>query len=774
MRIALVSEHASPLAVVGSVDAGGQNVHVAALAAELARLGHRVVVYTRRDAPDQAGRVETEAGYAVVALNAGPLVALAKDEFWPHMPEFADALAEQLRAEPADLVHAHFWMSAWAAQRAGRRLGLPVVVTFHALGSVKRRCQGSADTSPPERSEIETKVAGSAARVLASCSDEVAELTRLGIPATRIDVVPCGVDVHAFEPGRPHAGGPSTGGPSTGGPSTGGPSTGVAPGEERDEVPERRQRFRLVTAGRLVPRKGVDLVIEALALLPDTELLIAGGQSLSEPDPERDRLLAVATKVGVTGRVRLLGPVSRPAMPALFRSADAVVCMPWYEPFGLVPLEAMACGVPVISAAVGGALDTVLDGLTGRLVPPRDPTALAEAARDLLSDPKAGERYGRAGAERARAHYSWCQVAEDTVAVYADVLAAASERVSGVSAMTSGGPGRSATLDRALVLGGAGFVGSHLCDALIAAGSSVVCLDNFSTGRIENVAHLTEHDRFSLVEHDVTTALPDVGPVDVVFHLASAASPIDYARLPIETLRAGSHGTEHALELATRHGARFVLASTSEVYGDPEVHPQVESYVGHVNPVGPRSVYDEAKRYAEALSAAYRRSRGTNVAIARIFNTYGPRMRIDDGRMVPAFIDRALDRRPCPVTGTGRQTRSLCYVEDTVAGLISLARSSEPGPVNLGNPNERTVAEIAELINELAGSEAGLVARPAVVDDPRRRCPDIGRAIATLDWRPWIELEQGLKQTIGWYAERRGEDDADVTRAAVSAEPHHL
>jgi dTDP-glucose 4,6-dehydratase len=297
-------------------------------------------------------------------------------------------------------------------------------------------------------------------------------------------------------------------------------------------------------------------------------------------------------------------------------------------------------------------------------------------------------------------------------------------------------------------------VGSHLCDALLDAGAAVICVDNFCTGRRENIAHLTEVSGFELVHHDVTNPLPDLGPSGVIFHLASAASPVAYHRLPIETLRAGSLGTEHGLQLAERYGARFVLASTSEVYGDPEVHPQTEDYVGHVNPIGPRSVYDEAKRFAEAMAFAYARQRGVSVGIARIFNTYGPRMQPDDGRMVPAFITQALADQPCTVTGHGRQTRSICYVSDTVAGLLGLACSSEAGPINLGNPVELSVNEIASLVAEIVGSDAGIRHIPAVVDDPQRRCPDISRAVQRLDWRPLVQLEEGLKQTISWFAER--------------------
>jgi dTDP-glucose 4,6-dehydratase len=308
--------------------------------------------------------------------------------------------------------------------------------------------------------------------------------------------------------------------------------------------------------------------------------------------------------------------------------------------------------------------------------------------------------------------------------------------------------------ERAVVLGGAGFIGSHLCDALLEIGTDVVCIDNLCTGQRANVAHLVEAPGFALIQHDVTNPLPDVGELDVVFHLASAASPDAYHRLPIETLRAGSLGTEHGLQLAERHGARFVLASTSEVYGDPDRHPQTEDYVGHVNPIGPRSVYDEAKRFAEAMTFAYARRRGVRVGVTRIFNTYGPRMQPDDGRMVPNFITQALADQPCTVTGDGSQTRSICYVSDTVTGLLSLARSSESGPINLGNPVELTVIEIASVVAEIIGSQAGIQYLPAVVDDPQRRCPDITKAIQRLDWRPLVQLDEGLKQTIAWFTDQ--------------------
>jgi glycosyltransferase involved in cell wall biosynthesis len=395
VRIALVSEHANPLAAVGSVDAGGQNVHVAELAAGLGRLGHEVEVFSRRDSAEQPERVAAPGGYEVVHLTAGPVGPLPKDDLWPHMPEFAERLERQLAARRPHLVHGHFWMSAWASQRAARRLGVPVLVTFHALGSVKRRHQGVLDTSPPDRIAVESEVARTVDRVIATCRDEVSELTRLGVASRRVSVVPCGVDVTRFR---------------------------RAPGDDESDVPPRRARHRLLSIGRLVPRKGFDLAIAALPRLPETELLIAGGAPPGEAaDPERERLLAVAAEHGVADRVRLLGRVGRTRMPALLRSADVVVCTPWYEPFGLVPLEAMACAVPVVGTAVGGLLDTVADQVTGRLVPPGDPAALAAAIQPLL-DPRLRNAYGQAGEHRARSRYSWDRVAADTAAVYAQVL----------------------------------------------------------------------------------------------------------------------------------------------------------------------------------------------------------------------------------------------------------------------------------------------------------------------------------------------------------------
>ncbi|MGK8525197.1 NAD-dependent epimerase/dehydratase family protein [Nocardia asteroides] len=300
-------------------------------------------------------------------------------------------------------------------------------------------------------------------------------------------------------------------------------------------------------------------------------------------------------------------------------------------------------------------------------------------------------------------------------------------------------------------------MGSHLCERLLDTGTAVVALDNFATSTPGNVARLLERPGFDLLRHDVTEPLPAVGSFDVVFHLASAASPPDYLRLPIETLRAGSLGTANALDLAERNRARFVLASTSEVYGDPAVHPQPETYWGHVNPVGPRSVYDEAKRYAEAFTMAFRRERNVNTGIARIFNTYGPYMRTDDGRMVPTFINQALSDAPITIAGNGEQTRSLCYVDDTVRGLLALADSDHPGPVNIGDQQEITVRRLAGEIRSMTGSRSIFHHVDAAIDDPKRRCPDISLARRELGWRPVVTRAEGLRRTIDWFAGRAAE-----------------
>jgi dTDP-glucose 4,6-dehydratase len=304
---------------------------------------------------------------------------------------------------------------------------------------------------------------------------------------------------------------------------------------------------------------------------------------------------------------------------------------------------------------------------------------------------------------------------------------------------------------RAVVTGGTGFLGSHLCERLLEQGYEVIALDNFSTGTPANVAHLAGHDGFRLVRADVTDYIHVVGDVDLVLHFASPASPIDYLQMPIETLKVGSIGTLHALGLAKEKRARFLLASTSEVYGDPMVHPQPESYWGHVNPVGPRGVYDEAKRFAEAITMSYRRTVGENTGIVRIFNTFGPRMRPDDGRAIPTFIRQALRGEPMTVTGDGSQTRSICYVDDLIEGILRVLHSELPGPVNLGNPVEMSVRSIAETIRDLAGSSSEIVNIERPEDDPMVRQPDITYATAELGWEPKVDVIEGLRLTIDWF-----------------------
>ncbi len=318
---------------------------------------------------------------------------------------------------------------------------------------------------------------------------------------------------------------------------------------------------------------------------------------------------------------------------------------------------------------------------------------------------------------------------------------------------------------RAVVTGGAGFLGSYLCERLMADGAEVVCLDNFLTGAPANVAHLVPDPRFRLVRCDVTDYIHVPGPVDLVAHFASPASPADYLRLPIDTLKVGSLGTLHSLGLALDKGARYVLASTSEVYGDPLQHPQPETYWGNVNPVGPRGVYDEAKRFSEAMATAYRTSRRVDTGIARIFNTFGPRMRPDDGRAIPTFIRQALAGEPLTVSGDGSQTRSVCYVDDTVEGVLALARSDHPGPVNLGNADELSILGLAELIRDLADSSSPihLVDRP--VDDPGVRRPDTSLAYEELGWQARTPCAEGLRQTIAWfrhYFEQRQEPTKEM------------
>jgi len=302
-----------------------------------------------------------------------------------------------------------------------------------------------------------------------------------------------------------------------------------------------------------------------------------------------------------------------------------------------------------------------------------------------------------------------------------------------------------------LVAGGAGFVGSHLCDRLIADGNDVICLDNLITGRCENIEALTAHPRFTFVSHNIIDDLPSLPRVDRIFHLASPASPRAYQLYPIETMRANSEGTRRLLELAARDGARFVYTSTSEVYGDPLQHPQREDYWGNVNPVGPRSMYDEAKRNGEALIVTYAEARSINTAIARIFNTYGPRMRPDDGRIISNFITQCLRGDALTVHGDGSQTRSFQYVDDLITGLILLAESTSRGPMNLGNPEEYTVLALAQLIRDLTQSRSSIVFEPLPTDDPQQRRPDIGLATRTLEWQPTVSVRDGLQRTIDYY-----------------------
>jgi dTDP-glucose 4,6-dehydratase len=306
---------------------------------------------------------------------------------------------------------------------------------------------------------------------------------------------------------------------------------------------------------------------------------------------------------------------------------------------------------------------------------------------------------------------------------------------------------------KVLVTGGAGFIGSHLCERLLARGDEVLCVDNLITGASANTAHLAGQPKFQFLQHDMSKPLDVPGALEYVLHFASPASPPDYLRYPIQTMKVGSLGTLNALGIAKAKGAKFLLASTSEVYGDPQVHPQTEDYWGHVNPVGPRGVYDEAKRFAEALTMAYEREHRVSTRIVRIFNTYGPRMRTNDGRAIPNFITQALRQEPLTVFGDGSQTRSFCYVDDLVEGLLRLMQASGPDPVNLGNPSEFTILELARRILEVTGSASRLEFRDLPQDDPKQRCPDISRAKRLLGWTPVVELTEGLKRTVPWFAE---------------------
>ena len=403
MRVAMVSEHASPLAVLGGVDAGGQNVHVAALASEMGRRGFDVVVHTRREDPSLPRRLPLTPGVTVDHVPAGPPRPIPKDLLFDHMDDFASQLARSWRRERPDIVHAHFWMSGRAALAAARPLGIPVVQTFHALGVVKRRHQGAKDTSPPKRLREERSIIRSVDHIIATSTDEVFELARMGADLRRVVVVPCGVDLALFRPD--------------------GPKELSRPGSKR-----------LVVVSRLVERKGVGNVISALPHVRDAELVVAGGPDASNimDDPEARRLAALAESLGVADRMELRGRVERPNLPALMRSAQAVVSVPWYEPFGMVAVEAMACGVPVVASAVGGLVDTVVDGVTGIHVAPRQPRELARVLRSVLADAPLRASLGAAGARRARSRYSWERVADATLGVYHGLLQGAGARREGV------------------------------------------------------------------------------------------------------------------------------------------------------------------------------------------------------------------------------------------------------------------------------------------------------------------------------------------------------
>ncbi len=393
MKVAMVSAHASPLAVLGGEDAGGQNVHVAALATEMARAGVQVVVHTRRDNPELPRRVRFGPGIVVDHVAAGPTSAVPKDELLPHVGEFAADLRRQWRRDRPDVVHAHFWMSGLAALEAARPLGIPVVQTFHALGVVKRRHQGAKDTSPAQRLDIERRIVRDVDAIAAQCSDEVFELLHLGANRERVSVIPSGVELSLFRP--------------------------------RGSVEPRRDGLhRVLFFGRLVERKGIGNVITALASVPDTELVVAGGPAPCELDGDREvaRLRRLAHEHGVADRVVFRGRVDHDELPPLIRSSDVVACVPWYEPFGIVPLESMACGVPVVASAVGGLIDTVVDGQTGLHVPPRCPEAVAQALNTLLQDPTMREEMGRKGARRARARYSWQRTATAMLQLYDELV----------------------------------------------------------------------------------------------------------------------------------------------------------------------------------------------------------------------------------------------------------------------------------------------------------------------------------------------------------------
>jgi D-inositol-3-phosphate glycosyltransferase len=405
LRVAMVSEHANPLAPLGTPDAGGQNVYVDALSRHLARQGAVVDVYTRRDDPNAADVVQAEPGVWIHHVRAGPPERIAKDELFPLMPEFAERLADTWRWRRPDVVHAHYWMSGWAADAALPR-HTPLVQTFHALACVKRRHQGDDDTSPPERDPVERSLVATADAVIATCRDEVDELVGLGGSRGRIAVVPCGVDA-LFAPYGPR------------------------------HTVRRNRRYRVVCVSRMVARKGIGELVSALALLPaDIELIVAGGPLLDEidGDPEIRRLRGIAERCGVADRCLFVGSLDRREVAALLRSADVAACTPWYEPFGIVPLEAMACGVPVVGTGVGGLLDTISHGVNGLLVRPRCPEEIAAAIGSLLANPRRRKRMGTAGARRADQEYRWSTIARSVHGVYLETLRAGRARIRAVTA----------------------------------------------------------------------------------------------------------------------------------------------------------------------------------------------------------------------------------------------------------------------------------------------------------------------------------------------------
>ncbi|WP_280496500.1 glycosyltransferase [Nocardia asiatica] len=387
MKIAMVSEDASPLAEEGPAGGGGRGRYVAELSAAYARRGHEVTVYTRRTSPRAPAELFAEGGYRVVHVQAGPPTPLPADRTLPYLGEFGTFLRRHWTAEQPDIAHAHYWKSGLAAELASRAHGIPVVLTFHGLGTVQRRSEGLADPSPRSRIRFERLIATRAAHVVATCSEEVGELSRMGVPRFRTSMVPCGVDLTTFTP--------------------------------EGAAADRHATHRLVASGELVRRSGFDPVVRALADLPDTELVIAGGPAADdEDDAEGRRLRRIASDHGVRERLRLAGSVTRPMLPRLYRSADVVLCTPWYEPSGRVALEAMACGKPVVATAVGGLLDTVVDGVTGRFVAPPEPDAIARAVRPLLTDTTLRETWGAAGYQRAASRNSWDRVATETLSAY--------------------------------------------------------------------------------------------------------------------------------------------------------------------------------------------------------------------------------------------------------------------------------------------------------------------------------------------------------------------